>query len=280
MPSADAGASVARTYYNSRDAETFYSTIWGGEDIHVGLYAHGEEPIAAASRRTVKTLASKLPALTEGDEVLDLGSGYCGAARYLAEQFSVRVNAINVSEVENERARRLNEQAGLADRVQVHDCSFEALPVGDGSQAAAWCQDAILHSSDRAKVFGEVARALRPGGRFVFTDPMQADHCPQGVLAPILERIHLSSLGSVAAYRAHAAEAGLRFESFEDHTGQLVCHYDSVWRETQRRRGELLDAGVDEGYIERMLVGLRHWVDGGRKGHLCWGLFTIEKPTP
>ena len=29
---------TARGYYNSDDAEAFYSTIWGGEDIHIGLY--------------------------------------------------------------------------------------------------------------------------------------------------------------------------------------------------------------------------------------------------
>ncbi len=279
MPDPGSGASIARRYYNSSDAEIFYSTVWGGEDIHVGLYASDDEPISVASRRTVETLADELPALGSGEDVLDLGSGYCGAARFLATRFSVNVNAINVSEVENERARRLNDEAGLAERIHVHDCSFEALPVADASQAAAWSQDAILHSSDRAQVFREVARALRPGGVFVFTDPMQADHCPEGVLDPILSRIHLTSLGSVALYRALAEEAGLRFESFDDHTGQLVRHYSAVLRETQRRRPELLEEGVDEGYLERMLVGLQHWIDGGRKGHLCWGLFKIVKPS-
>ena len=29
---------TARDYYNSSDADRFYATIWGGEDIHIGLY--------------------------------------------------------------------------------------------------------------------------------------------------------------------------------------------------------------------------------------------------
>ena len=45
--------STARDYYNSDNAEAFYSTIWGGEDIHIGLYGEGEDSIAAASRRSV-----------------------------------------------------------------------------------------------------------------------------------------------------------------------------------------------------------------------------------
>jgi sarcosine/dimethylglycine N-methyltransferase len=41
-------------------------------------------------------------------------------------------------------------------------------------------------------VLGEVNRVLKPmAGRFVFTDPMRADDCPEGVLDPILARIHL-----------------------------------------------------------------------------------------
>lgn len=274
----ESGADVAREYYNSDDAETFYSTIWGGEDIHVGLYQGDGEPIRAASRRTVQALADTLPTLGPTDRVLDLGSGYCGASRYLSERFGVHVDAVNVSEVENERARELNVAAGLAERVTVHDGSFEAIPVGDGGHAAAWSQDAILHSSDRGRVFREVARALRPGGVFVFSDPMQADDCPAGVLDPILARIHLSSLGSVAAYRVHAAEAGLRFEGFEDHTHQLVNHYAAVSKETVLRRDELVAAGVDAGYIERMVAGLAHWVNGGRAGHLAWGFFKVVKP--
>jgi len=274
----ESGADVARSYYNSQDAETFYSTIWGGEDIHIGLYTGEDDPIAQASRRTVATLADKLPRLQVGERLLDLGSGYCGGARYLAQRFEVNVDAINVSEVENERARRLNDAAGLSSRIAVHDASFETLPVDDGGYAAAWSQDAILHSSDRQRVFHEVARALRPGGVFVFSDPMQSDDCPDGVLDPILARIHLSSLGSVATYRAHAEAAGLGFEAFDDRTDQLVHHYDAVRKETMARRSELLEAGVDPGYIDRMLVGLGHWVDGGQRGHLAWGFFTIVKP--
>ena len=34
---------TARDYYNSTDADTFYHSVWGGEDIHVGIYNGGDE---------------------------------------------------------------------------------------------------------------------------------------------------------------------------------------------------------------------------------------------
>ncbi|HKJ07817.1 MAG TPA: class I SAM-dependent methyltransferase, partial [Gammaproteobacteria bacterium] len=93
-----AAVATARDYYNSDDADNFYFTIWGGEDIHVGLYQSDDEPIFAASRRTVERLAGKLTGLGKDSRVLDLGAGYGGAARYLAATYGCRVVALNLSE--------------------------------------------------------------------------------------------------------------------------------------------------------------------------------------
>ena len=43
-----AADSVAATYYDSQDADQFYEQVWGGEDIHIGLYATPDEAIATA----------------------------------------------------------------------------------------------------------------------------------------------------------------------------------------------------------------------------------------
>ena len=96
---------TAREYYNSNDADTFYSTIWGGEDIHIGLYSDANDSIFDASRRASAFLAEHMGPLNSSHHVLDLGSGYGGTARYLARTFGCQVTGINLSEVENEPAR-------------------------------------------------------------------------------------------------------------------------------------------------------------------------------
>ena len=45
----DSSVATARTYYNSSPADNLYYTVWGGNDIHIGLYALPTESIAAAS---------------------------------------------------------------------------------------------------------------------------------------------------------------------------------------------------------------------------------------
>ncbi|NIR32053.1 MAG: methyltransferase domain-containing protein [Gammaproteobacteria bacterium] len=269
---------TAREYYNSEDADKFYFTIWGGEDIHVGLYQSDDEPIRDASRRTVERMASKLENLSKDVKVLDMGAGYGGAARFLAKTYGCRVDALNLSEVENERGdRQMNKEQGLDQLITVIDASFDNVPAEAESYDIIWSQDSILHTSERRKVLKEVKRLLRPGGEFIMTDPMQADDCPEGVLQPILDRIHLPSLGSPGFYRKTAKELGLEELEWEDHSPQLPRHYGRVRQELIDREDEIRKAGVSEDYIERMKKGLQHWVDGGNKGYLAWGILHFRK---
>lgn len=274
-----AAVSTARTYYNSPDADTFYHSVWGGEDIHIGLYENAEEPIADASRRTVQRMADKLE-LDESSVVLDLGAGYGGSARFLAETYGSRVIALNLSEVENERDRELNAQRGLTDKIEVVDGSFESIPYPDGSVDVVWSQDAFLHSGNRTRVLEEIARVLKPGGQLVFTDPMAADGTSTAVLKPILDRIHLDTMGSPGFYRRELARLGFSAASsggFEEHREQLVNHYGRVLEETERQEADGLAGKVSSEYLTQMKKGLGHWVDGGNGRQLTWGIFHFRR---
>jgi sarcosine/dimethylglycine N-methyltransferase len=275
-----AGASsvveVARDYYNSDDADNFYYEIWGGEDIHIGLYRARDESIARASTRTVATMANALGRLDDETRLADFGAGYGGSARWLARTYGCHVSCVNLSEVQNERNRRITEAAGLTDLIAVCDASFEDAPLGDGSVDHVWSQDSLLHAGDRARVLSEVDRILRPGGEFIFTDPMQADDCPPGVLQPVLDRLHLESLGSIAFYREQASNLGWTEIGVRDLTPQLVTHYGRVRENLESRRAELADR-ISAAYIDRMIEGLGNWVLAGSRGHLAWGILHFRK---
>ena len=268
---------TARAYYNSSDADAFYYRVWGGEDIHIGLYSTDQEPIRTASRRTVATMAARLPFLNAESHVADLGAGYGGAARWLASMTGCRVTCVNLSETQNDRNRALTAAANLKDRIRVLDASFEDIPCDDGEFDVVWSQDSFLHSGDRDRVLHEIDRVLKPGGEAIFTDPMQADDCPPGVLRPVLDRIHLDSLGSIAFYRQQAESLGWEEVAVLDMTDQLVRHYTRVREELTSRRAELNDT-VSDDYIDRMVQGLGHWITAGERGYLKWGILHFRKP--
>lgn len=268
--------STTSDYYNSQDADSFYAEVWGGEDIHVGLYDSEDEPIFEASQRTKMTMASYLDGLGQDSKILDIGSGFGGTARYLAKEFGCSVVALNLSTVQNERHRRMNVEQGLDDLIQVIDGSFEDIPFQDSHFDVVWSQDSILHSGARQKVVSEVSRVLKDEGDFIFTDLMQSVDCPEDVLQPILDRLHLQSMATPEVYRRASDAFGLTEVRFEQLTHQLVTHYDRVLQETEAHEVRLRHSITDQ-YLENMKKGLKYWIDGGKKGYLEWGIFHFKK---
>ncbi len=276
MPDRSDAVARAEVYYDSTEADAFYKTIWGGEDIHIGLYATDDEPIADASRRTVETMADRVAGARADMRVLDLGAGYGGAARYLADRFGCHVTCLNLSETQNDLNRELTGKAGLDDLVRVVHGNFENIPEPDDSYDVVWSQDAILHSGDRTRVLDEIRRVLSPGGQLIFTDPMQADDCPDGVLQPILDRIQLSTLGSFAFYRDELGKRDFRAENIDDRTAQLRTHYARVGSTLRENYDQAVGLSGRE-YVDNMLKGLQHWVDGADRAYLAWGIMDFRR---
>ncbi len=266
---------TARTYYNSDDADNFYAVIWGGEDIHIGIYESEQDSIFEASRKTVHRLAN-LVALNSKTKVLDIGSGYGGTARYLAETTDCQVDCLNLSETQNQRNRQLNEEQNLTDKITVIDGSFEDIPAEAEKYDLVLSQDAILHSGNRQQVLAEALRILKPRGDFIFTDPMQSDDCPTGVLQPVLDRIHLDSMGSIEFYSKTAMELGFEKVQIIEMTNQLINHYKHVLKELENRHAEMLKV-CNQDYLTRMKIGLNHWIESGNKGYLAWGILHFKK---
>jgi sarcosine/dimethylglycine N-methyltransferase len=170
----------------------------------------------------------------------------------------------------------MTDAAGLTDLIDVYDASFEKAPLADSDFDHVWSQDSLLHAGNREAVLDEVDRILKPGGSFIFTDPMQADNCPEGVLQPVLDRLHLETLGSIAWYRDEARKRGWTEAGVHDLTPQLIAHYTRVRSNLAERRKELAGK-ISDAYLDRMIQGLGHWVDAGSNGYLAWGILQFRK---
>ena len=270
---------AAETYFDSGDADRFHEAIWGGEDIHVGLYGRnaGTVDVPTACHKMTVAMADRLPPLDAGARILDLGSGYGGAARYLARRFGCKVRCLNISELQNERNRRLNRGLGLQDCIEVVHGSFQAIPGEDHSADVVWSQSAFLHSARREQVVDEIARVLKPGGQVLFSDQMQADDCPPGVLRHFYERFKVTALASPLWYRREFVRKGFQQLEWYELTPELLHHYTAV-RSTLRQRYERLSLSISTAYMDRMLINLDNWVSAAHAGYLRWGIFHFKKP--
>ncbi len=145
-------------------------------------------------------------ALQEGETVLDLGSGGGIDVFLAARKVGPRGHVIGVDMTPEmiERARANATRMGVT-HVEFREGRLEALPVEDASVDAVTSNCVINLVPDKARVFAEIARVLKPGGRLVISDVVLDDRLPEAV-----ER-------DVYAYVGCVAGATLR----EDYFGQL-----------------------------------------------------------
>lgn len=113
---------------------------------------------------------AELAGITADMSVLDVGSGVGGPARFLAATRGCRVAGVDLSEPFVEAARYLTERTGQSGQVSFQTASALELPFDDGRFDAATLQHVAMNISDRPRLYREVRRVLKPGGRFATFD--------------------------------------------------------------------------------------------------------------
>ena len=103
-------------------------------------------------------------AIGPDSDVVDLGCGLGGPARYFASRFGCRVDGIDLTPEYCDLARRFNELTGLTDRVTIRQGSVLDLPHNDASFDAAYTQNVSMNIADRLGFYSEAYRVLKPGG--------------------------------------------------------------------------------------------------------------------
>ena len=107
-----------------------------------------------------------------GQLVLDLGCGIGGPARWLATERGCRVVGLDLTEVYCRTASELSARVGLARQTGFVCGNGLALPFAEAGFDLIWTQHAAMNIADKARLYREVARALKPGGRFGLYDVM------------------------------------------------------------------------------------------------------------
>ena len=112
----------------------------------------------------------QLAGITAGMSVLDVGSGVGGPARFLAATCGCRVTGIDLSEPFVDAARYLTERTGQGGQVSFETASALELPFDSGRFDVVLLQHVAMNISDRPRLYREIRRVLKPGGRFATFD--------------------------------------------------------------------------------------------------------------
>jgi SAM-dependent methyltransferase len=124
--------------------------------------------------------------LKPGERVVDLGSGGGFDCFIAAGQVGPegRVVGVDMTEEMLGRSRAAAIAMGLSN-VEFRQGVIEDLPVEDGSADVAIANGVINLCADKRRVFAEVMRVLKPGGRLQLADIANGKEIPTGALRNI-----------------------------------------------------------------------------------------------
>ena len=154
--------------------------------------------------------------LAPGMHVLDVGSGIGGPARYFADAHKCRVTGIDLTEEFVATATDLTRRCGLSDLVAFRQGSALDLPFGAGTFDAATLIHVGMNIKDKAKLFGQVRRVLKPGALFCVYEVMHAGEGDLPYPMPWALTTETSFVETPETYRRLLSAAGFKVETEEN----------------------------------------------------------------
>lgn len=122
----------------------------------------GKGFMAPGGPENVRKLVSGLD--VRGKTILDIGCGLGGGDLILAGELGAQVIGIDLEAPLIARARAYAEAAGLLDRIEYRHVEPGALAFEDSAFDVVYSSGAFTQTSDKAGMFSEVMRVLKPGG--------------------------------------------------------------------------------------------------------------------
>src|SRR5262249_22049240 len=116
---------------------------------------------------------AELATLASGQRLLDVGSGIGGPARYLAESYGCEVVGVDLTAEYCRLAEELTRRIELSDKIAFRAADAFHLPFGEAEFDVVWTQHVPMNIADRPRLYREMHRVLRRGGKLALYDVVQ-----------------------------------------------------------------------------------------------------------
>lgn len=150
--------------------------------------------------------------------VLDVGGGLGGPARTLASRFGCSVVVLDLTEELCRAGEALTAMTGLSDLVAFRQGDALDMPFAAETFDVVWTQHSSMNVPDKRRLYAEIRRVLRPGGRLALHEILAGQTSPLHYPVPWARDPSLSHLQPPREVRSSISAAGLRALSWIDET--------------------------------------------------------------
>jgi ubiquinone/menaquinone biosynthesis C-methylase UbiE len=171
------------------------------------------------ARGRVATLElARLASITPRMQVLDVGGGMGGPARTLAGEFGCALEVLDITEEFCSAGEVLTARTGLADLLSFRHGSALEMPYTDATFDVAWMQHSSMNIADKERLYTEIRRILRPGGRLAMHEILAGEVSPIHFPVPWARDPSLSHLRPPEEVRALLNDIGFEELAWIDET--------------------------------------------------------------
>jgi SAM-dependent methyltransferase len=195
--------------------------------LHFGISTKGRGGLFGLPKRLIKgseLLVDEIVSFSRLDRAgtllrgLDLGCGLAGTSIYLAKRFSHNMIGITIAPSQVPIARKNARRFGLDEKIRIVCGDGTALSFSEATFDFVIMIEVAFHIEQKALLFSEIHRTLRPGGHLVIADIEASSH------HPLMSCFGVHSFPPVDAYRLLTAAAG-----FGDYREKDVSPEVALW---------------------------------------------------
>ena len=178
------------------------------------------------ARGRVATLElARLAGITPRMRVLDVGGGMGGPARTLAGELGCEVEVLDLTEEFCRAGEVLTARTGLADLVSFRHGSALEMPYPDATFDVAWMQHSSMNVAGKERLYTEIRRVLRPGGRLAMHEILAGEVSPIHFPVPWARDPSLNHLHPPEEARTLLKDTGFAELTWIDETAPALSWY-------------------------------------------------------
>lgn len=205
---------------------------------------------------------------SEQGHILDVGCGLGGAARYVATNYNNRVSGIDLTPEYIETGKELCSWFNLDRDIELEQGSALSMPYRDNMFDGGYMLHVGMNIDDKASLFSEIYRVLKPGAFFGVYDVMRQKDGELIYPVPWATESSTSKLSTPDEYKRALSSAGFKVSS-ENNRRDFSLEFFKKLREKTEASGGPPPLGLHTLMQESTSVKIKNMIENISGGYIA-----------